>query len=60
MIVKEFDVPGAHIRIADDCYRDASPEELARRRKEISRVAHMIARNEMIRQAQEENKNEHL
>ena len=32
-IVREFDHPnGAHVIIRDDCYRDASPEEIERRR----------------------------
>ena len=52
-IVKEFDVKGAHIRIADDYYRDASPEEIARRRKEINKMAYRVARNATIRQQQE-------
>lgn len=53
-IVKEFDVKGAHIRIADDYYRDASPEEIARRRKEINKMAYRVARNAMIRQEAKE------
>ena len=55
-IVKEFDVKGAHIRIADDYYREASPEEIARRRKDINKMAYRVARNAMIRQQQEAKK----
>lgn len=55
-IVKEFDVKGAHIRIADDCYRDASPEEIARRRKEINKMAYWVARNAMLRQQEAKEK----
>lgn len=38
-IVKEFTARnGAHVIVRDDCYRDASPEELERRYEEIRRA----------------------
>ena len=40
---------GARVIVRDDCYRDASPEELARRRAEAARVIRRIDFNAQLR-----------
>ena len=43
-IVREFTArSGARVQIADDCYRDLTPEEVERRRAEVWRVMCQIA-----------------
>ena len=45
-VVREFKTAlGVTVRIVDDAYRDVSPEELARLRKEISDVINRINDN---------------
>ena len=45
-IVREFIASnGVHVQIADDCYRDLTPEEVERRRAEVWRVMCQIAAN---------------
>ena len=49
-IVKEWTCSnGVHVRIDDACCRDLSPEELARRRRQISEAILRIDRNAQLR-----------
>lgn len=44
-IVAEYIIRGVKVKVSDEAYRDASPEEIERRRAEARRVAgRLIAR----------------
>lgn len=50
-LLKEFVTPsGVHVRVFDDCYRDAAPEELARRRQRLREEVWKIDRAHQVRQ----------
>lgn len=49
-LVKELIIRGAKVQIFDDAYRDASPEELRRRKEYAQRVAGEIMYKNMLRE----------
>ena len=53
-VVRDFYIGATHICICDDCYRDAGPEEIERRRKAAQRVAWRIAMAAAAREAKKE------
>lgn len=51
-IVMEFTHPnGCHVVVRDDCYRDLTGEEVARRRHEISRAILRVDREIQLERA---------
>ena len=49
-LVKEYHFPNGTVQIFDDAYRDASPEELRRRKEYAQRVAGEIMYKNMLRE----------
>lgn len=49
MVVAEYILPNAKVRIVDDAYRDATPEEIARRQEFFDQTVRCILTNAELR-----------
>ncbi|WP_087066425.1 hypothetical protein [Intestinibacillus massiliensis] len=49
MVVAEYILPNAKVRIVDDAYRDAPPEEIARRQEFFDQTVRCILTNAELR-----------
>lgn len=49
MVVAEYILPNAKVQIVDDAYRDATPEEIARRQEFFEQTARRILTNAELR-----------